>query len=54
MEVGYVVYLNSGSPPMTIARIEGENCDLIWGMESPQTKTWTLPLACLTQTEPDL
>mgnify|MGYP002373956687 FL=1 len=46
IQIGTVVYLKSGSPPLTVTAIVGSNAQVVGVLEDGETLTLTLPLAC--------
>lgn len=52
MKVGDVVYLNSGSRPMTIVLLENDLAQCEWGSEDGTLWSHVWPLACLSLTKP--
>lgn len=52
LEIGEIVYLNSGSPPMTVAEISSsDNVEVVW-MSGHEERTSVFPCACVTRQDP--
>lgn len=50
MKKGDIVYLNSGSPSLTITEIVGGNATVTWEHDKEGTQLADFPLACLSTT----
>lgn len=50
MKKGDIVYLNSGSPSLTITEIVGDNATVTWEHDKEGTQLADFPLACLSTT----
>ena len=54
---GNIVYLKSGSPPMTVRKVKGQIVTVVWMSLAPDTfrgcfKIETFPISCLTKEQP--
>lgn len=50
MKKGDIVYLNSGSPALTITEIVDDNATVTWEHDKEGTQLADFPLACLSTT----
>jgi len=48
IEIGKVVVLNSGGPPMTVAAVSSGSYECVWISEAGEALQYSFPAVCLT------